>query len=50
MFVHLSLIIFSLRMELMKLNIFHGVNDQFEWSVNRAEGRQGNWLSWGVAR
>lgn len=30
MFVHLSLIIFSFRMVLMKLNIFHGLEGQFE--------------------
>lgn len=30
MFVHLTLIIFSLRMVLMKLNIFHGFEGPFE--------------------
>jgi len=37
-------------MALMKLNIFHGFEEQSEWSVNRTGGRQENWLSRGVAR
>lgn len=50
MFVHLTLIIFSLRVVLMKLNIFHGFEGLFEWSVNRTKGRQEIWLSQRVAR
>lgn len=48
MFVHLTLIILSLRTVIMKPNFFCAFEEWFQWTVNRAKLRQGNWLSWGL--